>query len=154
MADVTLRGVSRSFGSAEVIHGVDLEIKNGEFAVLVGPSGCGKSTLLRMIAGLETLTKGELSIGHDVVNELSPKDRDIAMVFQNHALYPHMSVCGNLGFSLKLSHAPKDKADKFNAKPGGAMRFVAATSGLHLFNSRGLRIAGDISPATLPRTRH
>ena len=116
MANVTLRGVSKSFGSVEVIHAVDLDIKDGEFAVLVGPSGCGKSTLLRMIAGLETITKGELSIGNDVVNELSPKDRDIAMVFQNYALYPHMSVRENLGFSLKLSRAPKAEADKLIAR--------------------------------------
>ena len=112
MADVELRGVSKSFGSFEVIHAVDLDINDGEFVVLVGPSGCGKSTVLRMIAGLETITNGELSIGGIVVNDLSPKDRDIAMVFQSYALYPHMNVRDNMGFSLKLSHIPRDEADK------------------------------------------
>jgi ABC-type sugar transport system ATPase subunit len=116
MADVTLRGISKSFGSVHVIHSVDLDIKDGEFVVLVGPSGCGKSTLLRMIAGLESISDGELSIGDAVVNELSPKDRDIAMVFQSYALYPHMSVRENMGFSLRLSRAPKDKADKLIAR--------------------------------------
>ena len=116
MADVNLRAVSKSFGSIEVVHGVDLDIKDGEFVVLVGPSGCGKSTLLRMIAGLETITGGELSIGNTVVNDLSPKDRDIAMVFQSYALYPHMTVRENMGFSLRLSRAPKKEAEKLIAR--------------------------------------
>ena len=116
MADVTLRGVCKNFGSIEVVHSVDLDIKDGEFVVLVGPSGCGKSTVLRMIAGLETITKGDLFIGGNLVNDLSPKDRDIAMVFQNYALYPHMSVRDNMGFSLRLSHVPKEEADKLIAR--------------------------------------
>src|SRR5262245_31569912 len=102
MASVSLRGVRKSYDGAEVIHGVDCEIRDGEFIVVLGPSGCGKSTLLRMIAGLEAITAGEIAIGGRVVNALEPKDRDIAMVFQNYALYPHMSVYANI--SLGLAH--------------------------------------------------
>ncbi|MBU1176438.1 MAG: sn-glycerol-3-phosphate ABC transporter ATP-binding protein UgpC [Alphaproteobacteria bacterium] len=101
MAEVGLHSVKKSFGKVDVIHGVDVDVADGEFLVLVGPSGCGKSTLLRMIAGLETVSGGEVSIGGRVVNELEPKDRDIAMVFQNYALYPHMNVAKNMGFSLE-----------------------------------------------------
>jgi multiple sugar transport system ATP-binding protein len=101
MAAVTLRRAQKSYGSTAVIHGVDIDIGDGEFVVLVGPSGCGKSTLLRMIAGLETITGGEIEIGGRIVNDLEPKDRDIAMVFQNYALYPHMTVEKNMGFSLE-----------------------------------------------------
>ena len=104
MAQVTLRGVHKAFGSTQVVHGVDVAIEDAEFCVLVGPSGCGKSTLLRMIAGLEEISGGEISIGDRVVNTLPPKERDIAMVFQNYALYPHMTVRDNMGFSLKLAH--------------------------------------------------
>jgi multiple sugar transport system ATP-binding protein len=107
MAPVAIRGVRKSFGSLEVIHGVDISIGDGEFVVLVGPSGCGKSTLLRMLAGLEHITSGEIRIGDRVVNHVPPKARDIAMVFQNYALYPHMTVAANMGFSLKLRRAPK-----------------------------------------------
>ncbi|AKR54652.1 sugar ABC transporter ATP-binding protein [Devosia sp. H5989] len=107
MAPVTLRNIKKSYGNAHVIHGVDLDIAEGEFVVLVGPSGCGKSTLLRMIAGLEPITSGELEIGDRVVNDLEPKDRDIAMVFQNYALYPHMTVEKNMGFSLEHRGASK-----------------------------------------------
>ena len=92
MAKVQLRGVTKSYANLEVIHGVDVDVADGEFIVIVGPSGCGKSTLLRMVAGLKTITGGEIVIGDRVVNTLEPKDRDIAMVFQNYALYPHMSV--------------------------------------------------------------
>ncbi|MFI4888151.1 MAG: ATP-binding cassette domain-containing protein, partial [Burkholderiales bacterium] len=95
MAQVELRHVTKSYGALEVIHGVDVQVADGEFIVIVGPSGCGKSTLLRMVAGLEAITSGEIVIGDRVVNELEPKDRDIAMVFQNYALYPHMSVFAN-----------------------------------------------------------
>jgi multiple sugar transport system ATP-binding protein len=102
MAAVSIRAVEKSFGATAVIRGVDIHIEDGEFVVLVGPSGCGKSTLLRMIAGLEDITEGDLKIGGEVVNDLAPKDRDIAMVFQNYALYPHMSVRENMGFALKL----------------------------------------------------
>jgi len=101
MAGVVLRGVTKSYAGHPAIHGVDLDIADGEFVVVVGPSGCGKSTLLRMVAGLETITGGEISIGGRVVNRLEPKDRDIAMVFQNYALYPHMSVYDNMAYGLK-----------------------------------------------------
>jgi multiple sugar transport system ATP-binding protein len=103
MAVVTLNGVHKSFGSTAVVHGVQLDIADGEFCVLVGPSGCGKSTLLRMIAGLEEISGGEIAIGGRVVNNMAPKERDIAMVFQNYALYPHMTVYDNMAFSLKLA---------------------------------------------------
>jgi multiple sugar transport system ATP-binding protein len=109
MAAVTLSAVRKSFGSTPVVHGVDVSIEDGEFCVLVGPSGCGKSTLLRMIAGLEEISGGEVSIGGRVVNNLPPKQRDIAMVFQNYALYPHMTVYDNMAFSLKLAGLPGDQ---------------------------------------------
>jgi sn-glycerol 3-phosphate transport system ATP-binding protein len=102
MASVSLRDVRKSYGNLEVIHGINCEITDGEFVVILGPSGCGKSTLLRMIAGLETITGGEIAIGGRVVNELEPKDRDIAMVFQNYALYPHMSVYDNMAYGLRI----------------------------------------------------
>jgi sn-glycerol 3-phosphate transport system ATP-binding protein len=102
MAQVHLRGVRKSYDKLEVIHGIDMEIEDGEFVVIVGPSGCGKSTLLRMIAGLERITGGEIAIGDRVVNQLEPKDRDIAMVFQNYALYPHMSVYDNMAYGLRI----------------------------------------------------
>ncbi len=103
MASVELRQVRKTFGDTEVVHGVDISIRNGEFVVLVGPSGCGKSTLLRMIAGLEEISAGEIRIGERVVNRVPPKQRDIAMVFQNYALYPHMTVFDNMAFSMKLA---------------------------------------------------
>jgi multiple sugar transport system ATP-binding protein len=109
MASVDIRSVTKRFGSVQVLHGVDVEINDGEFVVLVGPSGCGKSTLLRMIAGLENITSGEIRIGPKVVNNVAPKERDIAMVFQNYALYPHMTVYDNMAFSLTLAGAPKEK---------------------------------------------
>jgi len=112
MSAVSLRGVRKSFGSTEVVHGVDIAIADGEFCVLVGPSGCGKSTLLRMIAGLEEISAGEIAIGARVVNTLRPKERDIAMVFQNYALYPHMTVYDNMAFSLKLAGVAKDEAEQ------------------------------------------
>ena len=111
MASVAIREVRKSFGTAEVIHGVDIAIDDGEFVVLVGPSGCGKSTLLRMIAGLENITAGEIRIGDRVVNHVPPKARDIAMVFQNYALYPHMTVADNMSFSLRLRGAPKSEIE-------------------------------------------
>src|SRR5574341_1706014 len=103
MASVQLKQVRKSFGSTRVVHGVDISIADGEFVVLVGPSGCGKSTLLRMIAGLEEISEGEIMIGDRVVNNVPPKQRDIAMVFQNYALYPHMKVFDNMAFSMKLA---------------------------------------------------
>ncbi len=108
MASVELRQVRKQYGQTSVIHGVDVGVRDGEFAVLVGPSGCGKSTLLRMIAGLEEISSGEILIGDRVVNRVPPKDRDIAMVFQNYALYPHMSVFDNMAFSLRLAGRPRE----------------------------------------------
>src|SRR5467141_4682622 len=112
MAPVAIRDVRKAFGAMEVIHGVSVSIADGEFVVLVGPSGCGKSTLLRMIAGLENITAGEIRIGERVVNHVPPKARDIAMVFQNYALYPHMTVADNMSFSLKLRGASADEINK------------------------------------------
>ena len=109
MAGVALRGVRKAYGEVEVVHGVDLEIADREFVVFVGPSGCGKSTLLRMIAGLEEITSGQISIDGRVVNELDPKDRDIAMVFQDYALYPHMTVFENMAFSLRYRGVAKEE---------------------------------------------
>ncbi len=111
MASVDIREVRKSFGDVEVLHGVSVPISDGEFVVLVGPSGCGKSTLLRMLAGLENITGGEIAIGDRVVNHVHPKERDIAMVFQNYALYPHMTVGQNMGFSLKLRKTDKATID-------------------------------------------
>jgi sn-glycerol 3-phosphate transport system ATP-binding protein len=111
MAGVSLREVRKNYGELEVIHGVNAVVADGEFVVIVGPSGCGKSTLLRMVAGLERITSGEIAIGDRVVNELEPKDRDIAMVFQNYALYPHMSVHGNMAYGLKIRGMPREQID-------------------------------------------
>jgi multiple sugar transport system ATP-binding protein len=112
MASVAIRDVKKAFGATSVIHGVDISIRDGEFVVLVGPSGCGKSTLLRMIAGLENITAGEIRIGDRVVNNVPPKERDVAMVFQNYALYPHMTVAANMAFSMKLRGAPQSEIDE------------------------------------------
>ena len=113
MAGITLKGLKKSYGTAHVIKGVDIDIEDGEFVVFVGPSGCGKSTLLRMIAGLEDISAGELSIGGKVVNDLPPKDRGVAMVFQSYAIFPHMSVRENVGFGLTIAGASKaEKAEK------------------------------------------
>ena len=112
MAEVNIRAVQKYFGPAHIIKGVDVSISDAEFCVLVGPSGCGKSTLLRMIAGLEEISGGEIEIGGRVVNNVAPKERDIAMVFQNYALYPHMKVYDNMAFSLKLAKADKAEIDR------------------------------------------
>ena len=112
MASVVIRDVRKAFGLTPVLHGVSITIDDGQFVVLVGPSGCGKSTLLRMLAGLENITGGEIQIGDRVVNNLPPKERDVAMVFQNYALYPHMTVAANMAFSMKLRGAPKDEIEK------------------------------------------
>ena len=113
MAAITLKNVTKIYGSGKtanhVIHGIDASILNGEFVVIVGPSGCGKSTLLRMVAGLEEISSGEISIGDRVVNDLEPSERDIAMVFQNYALYPHMSVFDNMAYGLKIAKVPPDE---------------------------------------------
>src|SRR5450631_95637 len=109
MSSVQIRDVRKSFGGFEVLHGVSIPIEDGAFVVLVGPSGCGKSTLLRMLAGLENITSGTISIGDRVVNNVQPKERDIAMVFQNYALYPHMTVADNMGFALKMQGVGKQE---------------------------------------------
>src|SRR5450759_5655402 len=115
MGAIALRDVVKRYGlgpkANQIIHGVSMDIADGEFVVIVGPSGCGKSTLLRMIAGLEAITSGEIVIGNRVVNELEPKDRDIAMVFQNYALYPHMSVYANMAYGLKIRGFAKDEIE-------------------------------------------
>src|SRR5438874_2983575 len=111
MAELAFRDVRKNYGSLEVIHGVSTEVADGEFVVIVGPSGCGKSTLLRMVAGLEQITSGEIRIGSRVVNDLEPKDRDIAMVFQNYALYPHMSVYENMSYGLRIKGFSRQEID-------------------------------------------
>jgi multiple sugar transport system ATP-binding protein len=136
MASITLRKVAKSYGSQPVLHALDLDIHDGEFVALVGPSGCGKSTLLRMIAGLEDITGGEVRIGERVVNDVAPRDRDVAMVFQNYALYPHMTVAENLGFSLRLQ---KVKPEEVKRRIGE----VAATLGIdHLLDRRPGQLSG------------
>jgi multiple sugar transport system ATP-binding protein len=112
LATVTISQVKKVYGTTQVIHGVDVDINDGEFCVLVGPSGCGKSTLLRMIAGLEEISEGTISIGNRVVNDVPPKERDIAMVFQNYALYPHMKVRDNMAFALTLAKTPREEIDR------------------------------------------
>ena len=117
MAGVTLKNLTKSFGKVTAVNGIDLEIRDGEFMALVGPSGCGKTTALRMIAGLEEATSGEIRIGERLVNDVSPKDRDIAMVFQNYALYPHMSVQDNMSFGLRLKRTATGSPWPFNSRP-------------------------------------
>ncbi|PID77375.1 MAG: glycerol-3-phosphate ABC transporter ATP-binding protein [Deltaproteobacteria bacterium] len=112
MAQVKLEKIVKNYGSVEVVHGVDIAIEDSEFIVLVGPSGCGKSTILRMIAGLESISGGKIIIGDKVVNQVSPRDRNVAMVFQNYALYPHMTVRENMAFSLKMAKVPKKQIDE------------------------------------------
>ena len=130
MATVSIRAVRKAFGSTEVLHGVDVEVADGEFVILVGPSGCGKSTLLRMIAGLENISRGEIAIGGRVVNNVAPKERDIAMVFQNYALYPHMTVRANMAFSLLLAKAPQKVIDD---KVGRAAEILGLDPYLHRY---------------------
>jgi multiple sugar transport system ATP-binding protein len=112
MANVQFKGVQKAYGDVRILHGIDLEIRDGEFMVFVGPSGCGKSTLLRTIAGLEDITAGELRIGDRLVNDVPPAERGIAMVFQSYALYPHMNLYDNMAFGLKLAKMPKDEIDR------------------------------------------
>ncbi|HMO29873.1 sn-glycerol-3-phosphate ABC transporter ATP-binding protein UgpC [Enterovirga sp.] len=121
MASVTINDVRKAYGSTKILHGVSVDIRDGEFVILVGPSGCGKSTLLRMIAGLENISGGEIKIGNRVVNDVPPKERDIAMVFQNYALYPHMTVRDNMAFSLKLRKAPAEEIDKRVSQAAGIL---------------------------------
>jgi len=136
MADVVLRGLRKTFGTVEVIKGVDLEIRDGEFTVFVGPSGCGKSTLLRMIAGLEDITSGTLEIGGKVVNDVQPKDRGVAMVFQSYAIFPHMTVRENMAFGLTIAGA--GKAEK-EAKVAEAARILQME---HLLDRRPSQLSG------------
>ena len=124
MATVEIRDVYKSFGTTEVIHGVTITVADEEFVVLVGPSGCGKSTLLRMVAGLEQITKGEMFIAGRTMNDVPPKDRDIAMVFQNYALYPHMTVYNNMAFSLKLRKASKQTIEEGVKRAAGILNLT------------------------------
>ena len=133
MASVSIDDLFKSYGNVEVVHGVSVDISDGEFVVLVGPSGCGKSTLLRMVAGLEEITNGDLRIDDRTVNQLPPKQRNIAMVFQNYALYPHMTVAQNMAFSLKLGRVPKLEAKK---KVESAAEILGLTNLLGRFPSQ------------------
>jgi multiple sugar transport system ATP-binding protein len=125
MASVEIRAVQKYFGGTQVIRGVDIDIEDGQFTVLVGPSGCGKSTLLRMLAGLEEISQGEIVIGGKVVNDMPPKERDIAMVFQNYALYPHMTVYDNMAFSLTLAKFDKAEIKSRVDKASGILGLAA-----------------------------
>jgi multiple sugar transport system ATP-binding protein len=136
MADVTLTGLRKSYGSVDVIKGVDIDVKDGEFCVFVGPSGCGKSTLLRMIAGLEDITAGTLSIGGRVVNDVTPKERGVGMVFQSYAIFPHMTVRDNIAFGLTI--AGMSKTEK-NAKVQDAARILQME---HLLDRRPSQLSG------------
>jgi len=129
MSSISIRNVRKAYGKTQVVHGVDLEFADGAFVVILGPSGCGKSTLLRMIAGLEEITAGEIRIGDKVVNRLEPRERGCAMVFQNYALYPHMSVAGNIGYALKVAGVPKAERERRVAE-------VARVVGLEDYLSR------------------
>jgi len=129
MADISIRRVAKNYGKVKVVHELDLEIASGEFVVILGPSGCGKSTLLRMIAGLEDITAGEIAIDGEVVNKKEPRERGCAMVFQNYALYPHLSVADNMGYALKVAGVPKDKRNE-------RVAVVADTLGLTPFLDR------------------
>src|SRR6202020_1802266 len=130
MASGSIRNVRKIFGSTEVLHGVNVEIDDGEFVILVGPSGCGKSTLLRMIAGLENVTAGEIAIGDRVVNNVAPKERDIAMVFQNYALYPHMTVRDNMAFALSPANGPQGMIEQ---KVGRAAEILSLATYLNRY---------------------
>jgi sn-glycerol 3-phosphate transport system ATP-binding protein len=125
MAALSFRDVRKKYGELEVIHGVTTEVADGEFVVIVGPSGCGKSTLLRMVAGLEPITSGEIRIGERVVNELEPKDRDIAMVFQNYALYPHMTVYENMSYGLRIKRFSRQEIESRVHKAAGILELSA-----------------------------
>ncbi|MET0440726.1 MAG: sn-glycerol-3-phosphate ABC transporter ATP-binding protein UgpC [Casimicrobiaceae bacterium] len=136
MSAVSLRNVAKAYGNNEVIHGIDLEVESGEFVVFVGPSGCGKSTLLRMVAGLEDITSGQIVIGGTVVNDLPPRARDIAMVFQDYALYPHKTVFENMAFGLRLRKRPDHE---INTRVGDAANVLQIT---HLLQRRPRELSG------------
>jgi multiple sugar transport system ATP-binding protein len=143
MAEVTITGLKKNYGSYQAVKGVDLTIPHGEFTVLVGPSGCGKSTLLRTIAGLETVTEGTIAIGGDVVNDMRPRDRDVAMVFQDYALYPHMSVRRNIGFGLKARKFPRPDIERRVARAAAMLGIEPLMDRLprHLSGGQRQRVA-------------
>ncbi|MGR3502576.1 ABC transporter ATP-binding protein [Pseudaestuariivita sp.] len=136
MANLSLTNLTKAYGQTEVLHGINLEVADGEFVVFVGPSGCGKSTTLRMIAGLEEVTSGEVVIGSRVVNNLEPKERDIAMVFQNYAIYPHMSVKKNIAFGLRSSKLPKAQKEARIAEVAGILDMT------HLLDRKPAQLSG------------
>jgi len=136
MSEVTLRKVMKAYGTNQVIHGIDLEVRSGEFVVFVGPSGCGKSTLLRMIAGLESITSGQVVIGGTVVNDLPPRARDIAMVFQDYALYPHKSVFENMAFGLRLRKLPDHEVQRRVREAAAILQIE------HLFERKPRELSG------------
>ena len=143
MAEIVLDKVTKRYPDGyEAVRDMSLDIKDGEFMILVGPSGCGKTTALRMIAGLEDITEGELRIGGDVVNDRAPKDRDIAMVFQNYALYPHMTVRDNMAYGLKIRGFPRHEIDKHVARAAGILQLDALCDEL-------TRAHGDLLPEAL-----
>ncbi len=132
MSDIAIRQVHKSYGKNMVVHGVDLAVRDGEFVVILGPSGCGKSTLLRMVAGLEDITSGEIAINGNVVNKMEPRERGCAMVFQNYALYPHMTVAENIGYALKvagLARRERDARVKSVAESMGLLDFLTRKPG-------------------------
>src|SRR5882757_4867188 len=136
MASLSIHNVIKRYGAIEILKGIDIDITDGEFLVLVGPSGCGKSTLLNMIAGLDTISDGTIAIDGQRVNELHPKDRDIAMVFQSYALYPNMTVEQNIGFGLEMRGVPKDKRDEAIAKVGKLLQME------HLLKRKPSQLSG------------
>ncbi len=136
MANVSIRNVRKKFGTVTVLHGIDIEVADGEFLILVGPSGCGKSTLLSMIAGLDSISEGELAIGGRVVNDVSPKDRDIAMVFQSYALYPSMTVGENIAFAMEMRKVPKAEREATVARVAKTLQID------HLLGRRPAQLSG------------
>ncbi len=151
MADIQLDGLTKRFGKTTVVHGIDLQIADGEFVVLVGPSGCGKSTTLRMIAGLEDITAGTLRIGGEVVNEREPKQRNIAMVFQNYAIYPHLTVAENIGFGLYTAKLSKEEKQQRIARTAD-MLGLQELLGRRRFPAVSASVSRSAAPwcATLP----
>ena len=142
VASVTYRNVYKSFGNTQVISNMNLEVEDQEFLVFVGPSGCGKSTSLRMLAGLEEVTSGEILIGDRVVNNVAPKDRDVAMVFQSYALYPHMTVYDNMAFGLRLRKTPKHEIDRRVNEAARSLGLVDEAKGINLLDRRPRQLSG------------
>lgn len=144
MSNIRLRNVTKRFGTTVTLHQVNLDIEDGEFAVFVGPSGCGKSTLLRMIAGLEEVSDGEVLIGDEVMNDVVPAHRGVAMVFQSYALYPHMTVAENMGYGLKVNKVPKDEIRR-------QVEMVAKTLQLtHLLDRKPKQLSGGLWQSAAP----